>query len=113
MTYRALQETKNREYVDSAENVSTSTVARAVRTLLSGGQWTFKKLTPVHEKFDGNIAYCDEYVNFLHEQDPNNIQFFDEAGIKLSKDLTPRFGHALRGTVNEQSKYNVTCDLLR
>ena len=42
-----------------------------------------------------------------------NIQFFDEAGIKLSQDLTPRFGHALRGTVNEQLKYNVTCDLLR
>ncbi|XP_077989780.1 uncharacterized protein LOC144444237 [Glandiceps talaboti] len=98
MTYRALKE-KIAEYGDVTEDVSISTFGRAVRTRLSGGRWTFKKLTTVaYEKFtDENIAYCNEFVNFLHAEDPNKIQFFDEAGIKLSQDINPRYGHALRG----------------
>nr|XP_006813022.1 PREDICTED: uncharacterized protein LOC102804803 [Saccoglossus kowalevskii] len=90
ITYRAIADHIN-EHGEVVENVSITTIARTVRTRLSGGRWTYKTLTPVAlEKFtDANIAYCDEYVNFLHTQDPNTIQFFDEAGIKLSNNVRP------------------------
>ena len=79
------------------DNVSLSTISRAVRNRMpSGRQYTRKKVTQIAaERLTGNnILYTQMFMNYLHAQDPYFVKFYDEAGIKLPDQCTRKYGHS-------------------
>ena len=78
------------------ENVSLSTISRAIRNKMpSGRRYTRKKITRIaSERFtDNNVLYTQLFINYLNAQDPHHVKFFDEAGIKFS-DCSRNYGHS-------------------
>lgn len=68
---------------------------------MSDGPWTHKRLsTHSVDKFTrpGNIAYAQQFLNFLHNVPAKNVKFFDEAGVNVG-DGNPTYGHSLMGTL--------------
>ena len=70
----------------TAINPSIAAIGRAVRSRLSTGIMTWKKMIrPSAEKFTPeNIEYYQMYVNFMNTLDPHRIKFFDETGVNVS-----------------------------
>lgn len=80
-----------------AGHVSLSAISRAVcNRMPSGRRYTRKKVTQIAaERLTAdNILYTQIFMNYLHAQDPYNVKFFDEAGIKLPDQCTRKYGHA-------------------
>ena len=116
MTYNEIKENVERF---TTSNPSIAAIGRAVRTRLSTGIMTWKKMIrPAAEKFTPeNIEYCQMYVHFMNTLDPHRIKFFDETGVKLSDCANPSYGHSVKGTPcvevmrNAQTR-NVTVNVL-
>lgn len=93
-----LEEVNNCCVVDGGTSVSA--IGRAVRTRMSDGPWTHKKLAKhCQDKFTrpGNVAYAQQFLNFLHNVPANKVKFFDEAGVNVGVG-NPTYGHSLIGT---------------
>lgn len=98
---------------------SVSVIGRTVRSRMSDGPWTWKKLTkqPMDKFTDDNIAYAQQFLQFLHGMDPAKVKFFDEAGVNVASGHRT-YGHSLKGTnaveiLSGQSKgANYTVNLL-
>jgi hypothetical protein len=98
---------------------SVSAIGRTVRSRMSDGPWTWKKLTkqPMDKFTDGNITYAQQFLQFLHGMDPVKVKYFDEAGVNVATGHRS-YGHSLKGTnaveiLNGQSKgANYTLNLL-
>lgn len=74
ITYNEIKENVERF---TAINPSIAAIGRAVRSRLSTGIMTWKKMIrPSAEKFTPeNIEYCQMYVNFMNTLDPHRIKF--------------------------------------
>lgn len=115
MPYKEIKENVERF---TACNPSISAIGRAVRTRLSTGIMTWKRMIrPSAEKFTPeNIEYCQMYINFMNTLDPHRIKFFDETGVKVDC-ANPYYGHSVKGTHcievmrNAQTR-NVTVNVL-
>ena len=97
ITYNEIKENVERF---TAINPSIAAIGRAVRSRLSTGIMTWKKMIrPSAEKFTPeNIEYCQMYVNFMNTLDPHRIKFFDETGVNVSDCANPKYGHSIKGT---------------
>ncbi|CAB4023457.1 Ankyrin repeat domain-containing 34B [Paramuricea clavata] len=101
------------------EGTSREAINRAVRNFMHDGKWSRKVMCrPAAEKFTPeNIAYCQEYLNYVSTVDPFRLKFFDEAGVKLPDVGNPKYGHSLVGKPcveiqrNSQTP-NITLNLL-
>ena len=78
---------------------SISAVGRAVRSCMTEGLWTWKRMSrTVKNKFSApNVNYSQDYLNFISQIDLYRLKFFDEMGVCLS-DCNKRYGHSLRNT---------------
>ena len=63
------------------------------------GKWSWKRMfRPVAEKFTPeNIAYCQEFLNYISTVDPFKLKFFDESGLKLPDIANPNYGLSIVG----------------
>lgn len=79
--------------------ISSKTISDTVRNKLSGGNWTFKKLTKVKkDKFaPDNLRYCQAFVNYMQGVPPEKVKFFDEAGVHVNMGVR-QYGHSQVGT---------------
>ena len=71
--------------------LSTSTISRNIRNKLpSGCNYSRKRLGKCgSEGFTPeNIVYTQLYIDYLKDEDPSSVKFFDEAGFQL-----PDVGH--------------------
>lgn len=77
--------------------VSKSTLSKAVRRRLPGGEFTLKKLGRIaQERFTvRNMAYTQLFLDYIYQKDPYKINFFDECGLKLPSASNRNYGHAL------------------
>ena len=118
--YREIQQNLD-VYSDIQGGISIKALSNAVRHNLTGGLWTFKRLTKVKkEKFTAeNLAYCNAFVNYLATVPPNKLKFFDEAGVNLTTS-NPVYGHSkcgepaveiVRGQPGINVSLNVICGL--
>lgn len=78
---------------------SVSAIGRAVRTRMSEGKMTWKRMTrSIHDKFTvANINYCQDFLDFMSQVDPYRVKFFDESGVSL-QDSNKRYGHSTINT---------------
>ena len=70
-----------------AVNVSKKNISDALHKFMpSGREFTFKKVSRfAGQRFtDANMEYTQTYIDFISQQNPNKIKFFDESGFKLS-----------------------------
>ncbi len=77
-------------------NVSESTISRTIKSRLDSGPWSRKKVTNVkRDKFSpANIAYAQNYLDFMAGIDPARVKFMDEAGVEMSSAGVRTYGHA-------------------
>ena len=100
-------------------DVHLSTISRSIRRRLSSGPWSRKKVNTVNiNKFTpANLAYTQEYINFMWQQDPHSVKFMDESGIEISCASRRSYGHAPVGQkcidiVKNNQQPNKTINLL-
>jgi transposase len=114
------KEVKSRlcEYSVFQNGLSVTTVERAVRTRMSDGPWSYKKITrPNCDRFSvDNLRYTQAYLDYMYQKDPHKVLFFDESGFKVTV-ASRQFGHSKVGDrCIELSRYhagpNVTLNLL-
>ena len=89
------------EEVGDVENISLSSISKAIKSkLLSGKRYTRKKITHVaKERFTPeNMAYTQLFINYISSKDLTKIKFFDEAGIKTPGVGTRLYGNSPVGT---------------
>ena len=84
MPYNKILEVINANCVIPS-GTSTSAVGRAVQNRLSGGPWTWKRMSTVkYEKFaPENVNYCQDFLSYVSSVDPYKLKCFDEAGFAL------------------------------
>ena len=108
------------EEVGDVENISISSISRAIKSkLLSGKKYTRKRITHVaRERFTPeNMAYTQLFINYLSSKDPKRIKFFDEAGVKTPDIGTRFYGNAPSGercveVIRKAESPNATLNLL-
>ena len=107
------------EFGNIAGGTSFTAIQRALKCHMNDGKWTWKRLTkPLAEKFSAdNLAYCQEFVNYVYTLDPHRLKFFDESGIKLPDVGRPNYGHSLIGTpaveiFRNMNSPNITLNLM-
>ena len=79
------------------ENVSASTISRAIKSgMLSGKCYSRKKITYVaRERFTHqNMVYTQLFMNYVRSKDPYTLKFFDEASIRIPEVGTRLYGHS-------------------
>ena len=76
---------------------STSAIGQAVQKRLSGGPWTWKRMSTFkYEKFTPkNVNYCQDFLSYISSADPYKLKFFDEAGFALPGVGKANYGHSL------------------
>lgn len=99
MSYLKIFDAVN-QHCELPAGTSVSAIGRAVRTKLTGGKWTWKKMTNFrHEKFTPeNVDYCQDFLNYMSAIDPYKLKYFDEAGFALPGIGKPHYGHSLVNT---------------
>ena len=101
------------------DGISLTTIHRAVRNDMHTEQkWTFKRLKgpPIDRFTDHNMRYTQAYLDYIYQQDPAKMLFFDESGFKHT-DANRRYGHSEIGTpcveINRmKDRANLTLNLL-
>ncbi|XP_044174449.1 uncharacterized protein LOC122958075 [Acropora millepora] len=65
--------------------ISTSTINRPIRTSLSEGKWSWKRMSRnvTHKFTRANVDYCQDFLNYMSNVDPFRLKFFDESGVSL------------------------------
>lgn len=88
------------ENCDIPAGTSVSAIGRAVRTNLSDGKWTWKRMASFkYDKFTPeNVDYCQDFLNYVGNIDPHRLKYFDEAGFALPGVGKPNYGHSLINT---------------
>ena len=79
------------------DNISASTVSRAIKTTMpSGKRYSRKRIThSAKERFTPeNMLYTQLFMNYVSSKDPYTIKFFDEAGVKIPKVGKRLYGHS-------------------
>lgn len=107
-------------YGQKPNGTSISAISKALKNrMLSGLEYSRKKINIVAmERFTPvNMIYTQIFINYLHSKDPNNLKFFDEAGLKMPHHGTRYYGHAPVGQrCIELARYhespNITLNLL-
>ncbi len=76
------------EYSNNPEltAISIPTISRTIRTRLSGGKWSRKKVESSNKNrwTDANMVLTQEYFDFIEQQNVYKIKFMDEAGINTA-----------------------------
>lgn len=116
-SYEKIKEEVER-YCTVDGGTSKSAIGRAVRTRMSKGPWSWKRLSKhCYQKFNaGNVIYAQALIDFLHEIPPKKLKYFDEAGVHSGVG-NPVYGHSLIGTdavelVSVNKGVNYTLNLL-
>lgn len=75
---------------------STFAIGQVVQNRLSGGPWTWKRMSIVkNEKFTPeNVNYCQDFLSYVSSVDPYKLKFFDEAGFALLGVGKANYGHS-------------------
>lgn len=75
--------------------ISTSAINRAIRTSMSEGKWSWKRMSRnvTHKFTRANVDYCQDFLNYMSNVDPYRLKFFDESGVSLY-DCNKRYGHS-------------------
>lgn len=91
--YRRTIKDKLQEF-STIENISLSTISSVLTKDLN---MTFKKVTRVNKNrfTDDNMAYTQEFIDWISTKDARKLKFMDESGITLT-DAHPRYGHAAK-----------------
>lgn len=102
------------QYCTVDGSTSKSAIGRSVRTRMSKGQWSWKRLSKhCYQKFAvGNVIYAQAFLNFLCQIPPKKVKYFDESGVG-----NPVYGHSLIGSsavklVSVSKGVNYTLNLL-
>ena len=110
---------KLKRYSNFPDGLHRRTVARAIRSQLTPGEFTRKRLSNVHQQrfSEANMQYSQAYIDELFARNPHRIKFFDESGFKMPDSCNPKYGYAPKGVrCCEVSRYhqtpNVTLNLL-
>lgn len=95
MPYNKILEVINANCVIPS-GTSTSAIGRAVQNRLSGGPWTWKRMSNIkYEKFTlENVDYCQDFLSYVSTVDPYKLKFFDEAGFALPGVGKANYGHS-------------------
>ena len=77
------------------ENISASTISRAIKNKMpSGKRYSRKKITHLaKERFTPeNMLYTQLFINYVSSKDPYTLKFFDEAGVRIPEVGTRLYG---------------------
>lgn len=95
--------------MDTQENVSASTVSRAIKNKMkSCKRYSMEKITHLaKERFTPeNMLYTQSFMNYVSSKNPYTLKFFDEAGIRIPEVGTRLYGHA---PVGERAEVTRKC----